>query len=202
MSEQSSYFPLKVDYNEWINRAGVLLNRAKGGKRMKTKGSSSEKYQYSLKRFYFHDKADRFIQAAEAFRICGKFLDASDAYSRAASIFEHQLVGHNQAAMLYTEAGLCLEKIEVSQGSDAFGTFPYIYTLYIYALIIYDIYKGESQTVKLYCASKEKLPRYTVRLNNLVTQVEFDDGRQNIMKNVETFIAQLRNIVPHQNFTW
>lgn len=114
MSERT----VKLDYEEWTERAERLFRGARGEKRSK---SSSEKYQHALKRVYFHDKAERFIQAAEAFRVCGKFLNASDAYSQAASIFEHQLVSHSSAALLYTEAGLCLEKIETSQGSVSFG---------------------------------------------------------------------------------
>ena len=111
---------VKLDYGEWLNHANLLLNGTKGGKRRHGK-SFSENYQHSLKGVYFYDKAERFIQAAEAFRACSKFLDASDCYSRAASIFQHQLGCHDQAALLYTEAGLCLEKIETAQGSDDFG---------------------------------------------------------------------------------
>jgi hypothetical protein len=112
-----------VDLEEWTKRAEHLLRLAKGEQRWKLRHTNSAKYQRSLRIIYFMEKAENFIQAAEAFRVCGRFLDAGAAYSRAASLYEHQIARNEPAALLYTEAGLCLEKIETSQGSDAFGMF-------------------------------------------------------------------------------
>jgi len=108
---------IKLDYKEW----NALAERSLVGARSARQIQAGTKYQHALKRVFWRNKADMFIEAAEAFRICGRFQSSSDAYTQAASIFEHQLESHSQAAILYTEAGLCLEKLEVSKGSDSLG---------------------------------------------------------------------------------
>ncbi len=105
---------LKLDPKEWKNLAEHALLRA-------NQTQASVKYQHALKRVYWRDKVEIFTEAAEAFRISGRYINSSDSYSQAASILEYQLESNYAAALLYTEAGLCLEKLEPSKGSDSLG---------------------------------------------------------------------------------
>lgn len=57
---------------------------------------------------------DTYIRAAEQFRMSSSQLDAAKAYEKAAFLSSEKLKKPDKAALLYTEAALCLEKLDSS----------------------------------------------------------------------------------------
>ena len=105
--------------------AQELLHRAQDGiaKRRKKKikrviGLSN--FLVNSPYLYKEEEIQLFIKAAEAFRICNKWIDASAAYGRAAWILGHELKQQEEGAILYTEAGLCAMRLGIEEGKKYF----------------------------------------------------------------------------------
>lgn len=62
-----------------------------------------------------------FIDAAEAFRTCSKWIDAAEAYSQGAWMLGHDLKEYEGGAILYTEAGLCAMRLGMNEGEKHFS---------------------------------------------------------------------------------
>jgi len=68
-----------------------------------------------------------FINAAQAFLICGRWTEAALAYGQAANMYRYELHALCEAAILYTKAGLASEKVEIGQGLDYFSKAVSVY---------------------------------------------------------------------------
>lgn len=68
-----------------------------------------------------------YISAAQAFRIAGKWTDASKAYIFASHIFLHELKLPSHAASLMLEAGICARKMKGKNGIECFSKVSDIY---------------------------------------------------------------------------
>ena len=64
-----------------------------------------------------------YIETAEAFYTCSKWIDAAEAYAQAAWINGNELKREEEAAILYTEAGLCATKFGIGEGERYFSEF-------------------------------------------------------------------------------
>lgn len=66
------------------------------------------------------DAAELYGKAANAFKVGGFFLEAGDAYAKAAKIFREKLKNGMEASKALTESGHCYKKIDPKKAIDAF----------------------------------------------------------------------------------
>ena len=109
-----------------MRRAQDLLQRAKDGivKRRKLKSkrvTGSTNLLVNAPSLYIEDEIKLYIDIAEAFRTCSKWVDAAEAYSQAAWINGNDLKNEEEAAILYTQAGLCAIKFGIGEGNKYFS---------------------------------------------------------------------------------
>ena len=62
-----------------------------------------------------------YLKAGESFRICEKWIDAGKAYGVAAAMTANELHAIDEAAILYTVAGFCTERMGTGEGESFFS---------------------------------------------------------------------------------
>ena len=130
---------IKEDYNE---KARSLLKCAKDGIATRRKQKSKRfvgitNFLVNSQSLHMEEEMMLFVQAAESFRICGKWLDAADAYSQAAWIVACELKDEEAGAILYTEAGLCAMTLGIEEGEKNLSKLKYLYSYFHQCSIIY-----------------------------------------------------------------
>jgi hypothetical protein len=122
--------PNSISREELLKKAQYLLQCAKDGitKRRKQKSkrvTGSTNLLANAPFLYIEDEIKLYIDTAEAFRICSKWIDAAEAYGQAAWINGNGLKKEEEAAILYTEAGLCAMKFGIEEGEKYFRKSSY-----------------------------------------------------------------------------
>lgn len=114
-----------TDLIEWAERASQHLRIADEiGKR--TEGRSARKQNASLHpSFYTKQSIKHTILAAEAFRICGEYhwFDSAKAYGLAASLYAEALHDPKEAANVFTESAIVMEKIDSNFANEYYSEF-------------------------------------------------------------------------------
>ena len=116
--------PLKRD--QLLEHAQSLLQRTKDGiiKRRKMKSmrvAGTTNLLVNAPHLFLEDEVKLYIDTAEAFRVCSKWIDAAEAYGQAAWMMSNNLKKAEEAAILYTEAGLCGKKLGIEEGAMYFS---------------------------------------------------------------------------------
>lgn len=115
----------RVNREDILVHAEGLFQRAKDGiaKRRNQKSKriiGLTKLLVNSPSLYVQEEIKLFIDAAEAFRICSKWIDAAEAYSQGAWMLGHDLNEYEAGAVLYTEAGICEMRFGMNQGEKHF----------------------------------------------------------------------------------
>lgn len=102
---------------EWLRTARHRLKCANDGTSNMRKGKNQRSSMASnfldrAPNLHIEEDIQHFIKAAEAFLIASKWRDAALAYALAASMYHLELDAMNEAALLYTEAGLVADKFD------------------------------------------------------------------------------------------
>ena len=115
-----------INRDEWLDRADELLalsieSSSKRRTRKTLRSAVLGDYSVNAPTLHIEGEISIVLRAAEAFRICGKWMDASEAYSKAAWMKGNDLMLADESAILYTEAALCAEKVEQCFGEKYYS---------------------------------------------------------------------------------
>lgn len=118
---QSSFCQgVTIDRLKWLRRTEQLLELSKdsiekkqGRKNHRSVGFSN--FLVNAPALHIENELGILLKIAEAYQNCGKWIEASETFSKAAWIQHNKLGFAGEAAILYTEAASCSEKIN---GSD------------------------------------------------------------------------------------
>lgn len=124
----------KGSRTELLGNATKLLQKAKDGmaKRRKLKSTRAiglTNFITNAPTLFTEEEIKLYIDAAEAFHSCGKWIDAAEAYAHAAWLMGNHLKQSEEAAILYTEAGLCAIKCGISEAVKYFSEFSNIFCI-------------------------------------------------------------------------
>ena len=137
MIESKSYVKsIEIDKDYWLRRAERLAKMAGLGfkKRRRSKNSRAilaSDFLINNPRLHIEDDIRLYIEAARAFHISGKWIDASESYAKAAWLKGDRLECFSEAAALYTLAGDCSERINIGSGEEQYSKFNIILLLII-----------------------------------------------------------------------
>ena len=124
--EQTFPESVKLDRQEWLKKSSHLWEGANAGIQKRKKGKN-KRFLSSLlvnaPTIHIEEDISLYLKAGEAFRICEKWLDAGKAYGQAAAMKAHELHNIDEAAILYTVAAFCTERMAMGEGEHYFSKF-------------------------------------------------------------------------------
>ncbi len=124
-----------IDRKEWLRIARERLKSANDGtskmRKQKIKRSSiTSNFVDKAPTIHIEQDIQQFIKAAEAFEIAGRWKEAAEAYAKTGSMYLFELKAFNNAALLYTEAGLVAERFDGNKINGAKEYFQKAISIY------------------------------------------------------------------------
>jgi hypothetical protein len=124
--EQTYPESVTIDRKEWLKKSSSLWKGANEGIQKRKKGKN-KRFLSSLlvnaPTIHIEEDISLYLKAGEAFRICEKWIDAGKAYGQAAAMKAYELQAIDEAAILYTVAGFCTERLGIGEGEFYFSKF-------------------------------------------------------------------------------
>jgi hypothetical protein len=115
-----------IDTVESAEKARAYLKLAEDiGKRTEGRNSRQQGINCLHPNFYTKQEVKYTVLAAEAFRVCGEhhYFDSAKCYSRAATLHADALHNPEEAARLFTEAGIVSEKTDTSFANEYYSEY-------------------------------------------------------------------------------
>jgi tetratricopeptide (TPR) repeat protein len=171
------------DRKEWVQTARRRLGFVRDGTCKMRKGKSkrlslTSNFLEKAPTLHIEDDAQHYIMAAEAFLIVSKWRDAAIAYGQAAGIYHLELNALNQAASLFTEAGLVASKF--GSGEVYFSKLTIDYSSRTYQLssvfILMDkfLFTFKENAISIYCDCQKY--RQAARIRKWIAETEEESG--------------------------
>lgn len=115
--QSDSFQAVTIDRLGWLRRAEQLLDLSKNGtvQRQARKNHRSvgfSNFLVNAPTLHIENELGDLLKIAEAYRNCGKWIDASETLAKAAWIQGNKLGFTDESALLYTEAAACSEKVD------------------------------------------------------------------------------------------
>ena len=114
-----------IDRKEWLQKSSRLWKAAQEGikkrKKEKNRRFLSSSLLVNAPSLHIEEDISLYLKAAEAFHICEKWTDAGIAYGHAAAMMGDELHNVEEAGVMYTKAGFCVERASIGEGEKYFS---------------------------------------------------------------------------------